>query len=112
MISIKNQQQLDTATLSPSIRSLINLRLSQIATRGEPLEELASFLIVQSGDTLAQVERETGYLGNWGNLPFEWVSDHGQFYEAPIIMNDDGFALVLLIEKSGIDPLLLKELFK
>lgn len=112
MLSIRTsadmQRTLDTAVLDPPLRALLALRCDQL-TAGTDLDlaELAHMIVVQHSDTLATVEAEAGLpvatnlvdgsrLGQRGFVPsFEWVARHGCWLEAVMILNDDGFALVL-----------------
>ncbi len=77
-----------------------------------PFCDMAHFVVVQEGDTLAQVERETGLLiqlemADPDYTPaWEWVIDHGQFYETVFILSDDGYGIALFVMKAGIDPVL------
>lgn len=125
MLSIRTsadmQRALDTAMLDPPLRSLLALRRDQL-TNGSDLElaDMAHMIVVQPSDTLAAVEAEAGVpvatnlvdgkrLGDRGFVPsFEWVERHGLWLEAVMVLNDDGYALVLFApNRIDVDPDLL-----
>mgnify|MGYP003529807971 CR=1 FL=1 len=69
-----------------------------------------------AADTAEQIESETGYsllkslfngtvYGDPDFSPdFEYLEDHGGFYEAVFIFTDSGFAVVMIVPKGeGID---------
>lgn len=110
MIIITTDAELETASLAPHTQALLRKRRAMLDEYQLPLEEMATFVVVQPGDTLTEVSRGTGFLENWEaeTPPWEWAHDHGHCFEAPIITSDDGFAVVLFVEKTGIDPALQK----
>lgn len=121
MISIRSSADLArvlNGCLEPHLRTLLTLRRDQLIGDGdEDLGELAHFIIVRDGDTFAAVEAEAGValstnpidgrrLGNPDFEPlFEYVRRESGFLEAVMILNDDGFAVVLLVPDTiTIDP--------
>jgi hypothetical protein len=106
------------APISDTIKRLLALRRDQLCEfESYDLGELGRWLIVESGDTLTEIEAAAGILianacpsPNPDHAPpWEWVLDHGNVYEAPIIMSDDGFGTVLIVpDQVGIDPTLLR----
>lgn len=71
------------------------------------LIDLATFIIVAPGDPLTAIETAVGFPIS-PEPPWEWVLDHGDIMEAPIILSDDGFAVVLIVpDEQGVDPVLL-----
>lgn len=104
MIIIENDEALERILHSPldgSLKALLRLRREQYG-KDTPLEQLGRIIIVQAGDKLADVARVTG----WSIDTAEWVIDHGTVFETVQIESDDGFGIVLLIDKAGIDPAL------
>lgn len=97
MISIRSSADLAQAfdgLLEPELRRLLALRRDQLAAGGgADLGELAHFIVARPPDTLAAVEAEAG-------LPLdhvEWTERHpGGWIEAPIVTDDDGFAVVVI----------------
>lgn len=65
------------------------------------LEDLALFVIVQAGDTLAEVEERCGYrLVEEGAFafPVETIDFLPGWYEVTWIISDDGYGLVLFVQ--------------
>lgn len=109
MISIRNDDDMARAfagALDPDLRSLLALRRSQLP---DPLHEQARFVVVQREDSLDIVEKEAGYPLTADAPPWDWVERHpGGWIEAPIITDDDGFAVVILARDCiTTDPALL-----
>jgi len=100
MIIITTDAELKAAKLPPELRTLLNQRRTMLDEYGLPLEEIAKFIVAQAADTLADIQTQLDMD------TFEWVQDHGFAYEAPTIVSDDGYAVVLFADKSGIDPVL------
>lgn len=100
---IATDYELSQASLSPELRVLLVQRRAMLNEYDLPLEAMAKFIVVEAQDGLADLKR---VLGPWSEIPWEWVQDHGFAYEAPIVCSDDGFALVLIVAKECIDPLL------
>src|SRR4051812_31454565 len=85
--------------LPDSIEDLLALRRDQLLhdTNGEyDIGELAHWIIVAPGDPLAAIEVAANYP-IMSEPPWEWVLDHGGIFEAPIILSDDGFGIVLIV---------------
>ena len=101
MIIIKNEddfRRLSDLPIADAMKGLIVERLALLDS-DMPMSTQASFLVVQSGDRLADLEREMHF--SIGDPPqWEWVIDHGTFYEAVISLSDDGYGIVLLVEKN------------
>lgn len=92
----------------PDIVSLLRLRRDQLMDCGD-LTEIGTFVIVEPGDALAEIELALGFPVIMGGVPtWEWVMRHGAIFEAPVIVSDDGFGHVLIMpDTEGIDPRLL-----
>ena len=98
------------SSLPENIKALLALRRDQLLldTNGEyDLGELAHWVVVAQGDALPAIEAAANYPiapdPSW-----EWVLDFGGVFEAPIILSDDGFGVVLIVpDEPGIDPILL-----
>ena len=97
--------------LKPAIKALLVMRRDQLLsdTGGDyDIGELANWIIVAPGDPLAAIETAVGYPIA-PDPPWEWVIDHGGVMEAPIILSDDGFGMVLIVpDEQGVDSVLLK----
>lgn len=98
MIIITTDIELEAADCLPEIKSLLNQRRAMLDEYDLPLEEMAKFVVAQARDTLAGIQTQLDMDA------FEWVQDHGFAFEAPNIVSDDGFAVVLFAVKQGIDP--------
>lgn len=99
MLIINDQAGLK-AKLPRSVRRILDQRLDLI--------DLATFLVVQAGDAMAEIEAAAGFPLNRAHPPWEWVLDHGGVYEAPIITSDDGSGTVLIVPAGpGVDALLI-----
>jgi hypothetical protein len=104
------------------LRSLLTERLEQLTNAWEDIDlsDLTHFLIIQPGDTAADAERELGWSllvnmvdgARFGQPAFtpswEWIEDHGGWFEAVYIMSDDGFGISLFVQDHpDADPELL-----
>lgn len=107
--------------LDPLLSQLLQQRRAQLeACEGYDLGELAHFLIVQPGDRLIAIETELGFspLANFIDgvrFPdpafapsWEWIADHGGWFELTFILSDDGFGWSLFVQDAdGVEPCLL-----
>lgn len=124
MLSIRSTAAMARALELPldiTLRVLLIRRMSQLTEYDDyDLSELAHFLVVQQGDTAIEVEAELGFpvLTNFvdgrrfGDPDFEpsweWLEDHGGWFEIVFVLTDDGFGWVLFVEdRAGVDPELL-----
>lgn len=113
MIIITDAQALDRAldsSVDPAVKLLLRLRRDQLLSdtgNAYDLGELAHFIVVAPNDALADIEVELNYP-ILPDPPWEWVRDHGQLFEAPIIVSDDGFGIVLIVpDRDGVDAELI-----
>lgn len=92
----------------PDIVDLLQERRDQLIDCGA-LPDIGTFVIIQLGDTLRDIEKALGVsIILDGSPTWEWVLRHGSIFEAPIILSDDGFGHVLIVpDAEGIDPRLL-----
>ena len=124
MISIRDSQTMEFALscpLDPQLRMLLLKRLDMLSEFSEfDLSELAHFVIVEPGDTLATVEAELSFSpfvnfvdgAKFGEPDFtpnwEWLIDHGPWLELVFATSDSGFGIVLLVpNRPDVDPMLL-----
>lgn len=100
-------------------KRLLQQRTGELAGYGTDLSDLACFVIVQPGDTLCAIEQELALpiaanavdgtrFGDDDFTPsWEWILDHGGWFELVFILTDDGFGHVLFVPDSDtIDPTL------
>ena len=113
MLNISDMPALARALDSPldcTLQALLRERCDQLLTDtgGEyDLGDLAQFLVVEPEDAIADIEMAAGYP-LITQPAFEWVVDHGGWYEAVTVLSDDGFGVVLLVPNSdGMDRSLL-----
>ena len=113
MISIKSTADMARALSLPidaELKRLLALRRDQLlAHDGYDLGALAHFVVVEPLDTLASIEGVVGVplsanlvdgskLGDLGfTANFEYVARHGTWFEAVMILSDDGFGVVLFV---------------
>ena len=115
MIVIRTAEEMARALdspLDPELKHCLQAHWDRLSEwQDYELNELAVFLIVQSGDTLEQAEAIFGQAlvqnGSFSLLP-ELIDRHGGWIEATFILSDDGFGLVLLVEQGpAADPRLM-----
>ena len=111
------------ASLDPGLRRLLAVRSRQLEDDTEPgveLGDLAHFHAVEPGDDTAAVAAALGFpvdanlvdgvrFGEPNFTPsWEWLEDHGGWFEAAFVVSDDGFGHVLLVpDRPDTDPRLL-----
>ena len=110
MISIRSSADMArtlAGALDPPLRQLLALRRDQLLEHeGYDFGELAHFIVVQAGDTLAAIETEAGFPLAFP--AFEFVTRHGRWLEAVLIVSDHGFGIALFVpDRIDIDPALL-----
>lgn len=107
--------------LDGALRALLLLRRAQLTEHDEAdLSEIASFLIVEAGDDLPEVETQLGFslltnpiderrYGDSDFTPFwEWIHASDGWFELVFVLTDDGFAHVVFVkDEAGVDPSLL-----
>lgn len=124
MISIRSTADMAHALASPidaDLKRLLALRCDQLLDcDGYDLGELAHFVVAEPLDTLAAIEGVVGVPlaanlvdgSNYGDpgftANFEYVARHGAWFEAVMILSDDGFGIVLFVpDRSDINQTLL-----
>ena len=105
----------------PDIRRLVQQRVAEVCN-GEPYdpEIHGEMVVVEPGDTLASLERESG-ISIAGN-PFddsrfpdpdfvpvcEYLEEHSHCYEMMFLFSDDGAGINFFVPKQGTDADLLE----
>ena len=81
----------------PDLRALIAQRAKSLLNDFDDmaLRELVTFLVVEPGDSLADLE---GQLGTTDALP-ELVEEHPGYFELVFVISDDGFGIEVFIPK-------------
>ena len=124
MLSIRSTADMDRALASPidaDLKRLLELRRGQLLEHdGYDLGELAHFIVAGPFDTIATIEGVVGVplstnlvdgsrLGEPGfTANFEHVARHGLWFEAVLVLSDDGFGIALFVpDRPDIDAGLL-----
>lgn len=113
MISIRSSAEMASTLASPidaDLKRLLALRRDQLLEHdGYDLGELAHFVVATPSDTVAGIEGVVGVplttnlvdgskLGDRGFADnFEYVERHGAWFEAVMILSDDGYGIVLFV---------------
>lgn len=79
----------------PCLQRILRQRFEQLAEYGCPISEIARFHVVRPDDDVSELLTNRVDLSNAPS--WEWVEDHGGWFEAPIIMDDSGFGHVYFI---------------
>ncbi len=94
-------------TLDPDIRALIGLRAWQLDDdRSRPLGEIVKIVVVQPGDSPQVINAAVGFPITWelADQPsFEWLEDHGSWFELAYVLTDDLGLLVFVKDDPGVD---------
>lgn len=111
MISIMNSAALARALdspIDPALKRLLMLRRDQLLSDTDyDLADLAHLICVEPADTTAEIEAVAGWPVI-SSPAFEWVMDHDGILEAPVILDDSGYGIVLMVPQvPGVDPALL-----
>jgi hypothetical protein len=113
MLNIIDAEAMARALDSPvadSLRHVLRKRSEQLMADSDgeyDLGDLAHFIVIEPRDSVAEIEIAAGYPVVTSPA-FEWVADHGGWYEAVTILSDDGFGIVLLVpDGEGVDQSLL-----
>lgn len=110
----------DAAALARALDSPLPSAVKRLLALRADLIDLATFIVPEPGDGLAQVEAAAGIPlasnivdgSSWGKSDFEpsfeWASDHGGAFELPFILSDDGSSIVLIVpDDDRVDATLL-----
>ncbi len=102
----------------PKLKNLLTDRVQDWAARG--LIDLTHLVIIEVGDTDVSVTDELGLSPLINPLdgkrfgtdrfvfPFDFIEDHGGWFELFVTVGNDGFAFVLFVrDREGVDPELL-----
>jgi hypothetical protein len=114
MIDIPNSTAFARAMdspIDPDLKRVLRLRHNQLLVgQACDLADVAHFIAVEPFDPVPAIEAAAGYP-LVTEPAFEWVADHSGILEAPVILDDDGYALVLFVRvQQGVDATLLNVL--
>jgi hypothetical protein len=115
MLSITDRDAVTAAltdpTLDPDLRALIGLRVWQVDTdRHQPLGETLQIVVVQPGDTSEVIHEAVGFPITWDQAEqpgFEWMNDHGSWFELAYVLTDDFGLLVFVADDPATNHTLL-----
>lgn len=104
MLSLTNRDAVTAALtdqgLDPNLRALIGLRAWQLDDdRDQPLGDTVQFVIIQPGDTSAEIHKAVGFPITWEQADqpgFEWMEDHGSWFELAYVLTDD-FGMIVFV---------------
>ncbi|RYG94047.1 MAG: hypothetical protein EON58_17115 [Alphaproteobacteria bacterium] len=109
MISIEDRDSITSvltdSRLDPELRVLIGLRAWQMdVERDRPLNDTIRFVVIQPGDTPEVINSAVGFPITWelAEQPsFEWMEDHGSWFEIGYVLTDDLGLLVYVADHPG-----------
>ena len=95
--------------IEPGICRLIECRLHEIDDfRDYDFSELIHILVIEPGDALTDVDAELGF--SLLDRPWDVVESHPGWYEATVVVSDDGLGWVIYVPKhASTDASLLKK---
>lgn len=105
MLSLTDREVVTAALTDPTIdaelRALIGLRVWQVDTdRRRPLQDTLQIVVVQPGDPPDVIHEAVGFPVCWDQADqpgWEWMNDHGAWFELAYVLNDDGFGLLVFV---------------
>lgn len=115
MLSLTDRDSVTAAltdtTLDPTLRALIGLRVWQVdnTDRRRPLGEILQIVVVQPGDTSEVIHEAVGFPITWDQADqpgFEWMNDHGAYFELCYVLTDDFGMLVFVADHPDTNPTL------
>ena len=106
MLSLNDRDAVAAAltdpTIDPALRALIGLRVWQVDTdRRRPLGEVLQIVAAQPGDTSEAIHAAVGFPITWDEADqpgFEWMNDHGSWFELAYVLTDDFGMLVFVAD--------------
>lgn len=89
-------------TLDPGLRALIGLRVWQCdIDRRQPLGDILQIVVIQPGDPPEVIHEAVGFPICWDQAPdqpsWEWMNDHGSWFELAYVLTDDGFGVLVFV---------------
>ena len=92
---------LNDPDLDPDLRTLIGLRVRQHYADHQPLIPDVRYFVVQGGDTPEVIHEAVGFPITWDQADqpgFEWMNDHGSWFELAYVLTDDFGMLVFVAD--------------
>ena len=109
MLSLTDRDSVTAALTDPNLdlnlRALIGLRAWQMDDdRDRPLSDIVQFVVVQPGDTSEVIHQAVGFPITWDQAEqpgWEWMEDHGSWFELAYVLTDDFGLLVFVADDPG-----------
>lgn len=96
--------------IDPELRALIGLRAWQLDdVRHQPLGETVRFVVIQPGDAPSTIHDAVGFPLTWDQADqpgFEWMNDHGRWFELAYVLTDDLGLIVFVADDPGTESTL------
>ncbi|MBJ6121376.1 hypothetical protein [Sphingomonas mollis] len=101
-----------TLDLEPQLRKLLTDHIATLVTPDYDLTDYTEYLVVEAGDTEADIIRHVGFspltepidgirFGDDGFHPFwDWLVRHDGWFEMIVTVGNSGFALIMFFEYS------------
>ncbi|RYD39093.1 MAG: hypothetical protein EOP85_16555 [Verrucomicrobiaceae bacterium] len=111
MLSLTDRDAVTAALTDPALdaplRALIGLRVWQVDTdRRRPLKDVLQIVVVQPGDDAEAIHDAVGFPICWDQAEqpgWEWMNDHGSWFELAYVLTDDFGILVFVPDHSDTD---------
>ena len=112
MLTLTDRDAVTTAltdrTLDPVLRALIGLRVWQIDTdRNHPLSDVLQIVVIHQGDPPEIILQAVGFpiiLDEADQPGFDWMEDHGSWFELAYVLTDEAGMLVFVLDHPDTDP--------
>lgn len=107
------------AGIDAELTALIHARIEELAEYTEQIGELVTFIVVQSGDSVEQIDAALGFdilsnrfdMTTFGSASFtpSWdgLAEHAGWFDLIYVLSDDGFGIVVYVPKVDAPPELL-----
>lgn len=90
----------------PTLAPLIARLIEDLSEYGCELEELVQVIVIEPGDSVAEIDAELGFP--LLERPLDVIEAHEGWIELTIVLSDDGFGVVVYVPvRPGVDPDLL-----
>lgn len=88
---------------------LLRQRLMEVEADGDRMEDLARFIVMESGDSVAALEAHlaTALTTPSGFPLWEFVEDHGVAFELVFVLSSSGYGALVFVQKRDGSPELL-----
>lgn len=103
-----------SAGVDADLKGLIDGRIDELAEYTDEMGELATFIVVQAGDAVEQIDAALGFgiLSNrFDAIPFgtpgftqSWdsLAEYAGWFELTYVLSDDGFGVTVYVPKAEV----------